>query len=250
MEAEGRRRLYQVGNRLHEDGHPEQARHVWQQLALASEFPETPATSDANPINLNRLRWKVVGSVLLTLICLYVILFTAFPRRDDPFFALLNAALTTSQPQSAWDEFWDTGRPSLGQHRYLQADEVWPLLEEMFETLLGQNDSQNQQQRKTGLEDWLERYRRLRGGAIRPTDYYVIAGRGLFNTRRFSEAVAVFQEGLRHAKIPEQRGSLFQEIGTTYYYQGYHLQPNGLAEYDLRMVQKSVDAYEQANRYT
>lgn len=249
MEAEGRKRLYQMGNRLHEDGHPEQARHVWQQLALTAEPPETPTPSNAKPLNLNHLRWKVVGSVLLTLICLYVILFTAFPRRADPFLALINA-LTASQPQSAWDEFWETGRPSLGQRRYSQADEVWPLLEEMFETLLGQNDSQNQQQRKSGLEDWLERYRRLRGGPMHPTDYYVITGRGLFNTRRFPEAVTVFQEGLLHAKTPEQRGSLFQEIGTTYYYQGYHLQPNGLAEYDLHMVQKSVDAYKQAIRYT
>ena len=243
-----RRRLYQVGNRLHEDGHPEQARQVWQQLALAPELPEAPATSTAPPINLKHLRWKIAGSALLTLICLYVILFTAFPRRDDPFLALINS-LNASQPRSVWEEFWDTGRPSLSQHRYLEADEVWPMLQEMFETLLGQN-SQDQQQRKSGLEEWLERYRKLRGGPMRPTDYYVITGRGLFNTRRFNEAIAVFQEGLRHTKTPEQRGSLFQEIGTTYYYQGYHLQPNGLAEYDLRMVQKSVDAYEQAIRHT
>jgi len=246
-QAEGRRRLYQVGNRLHEDGHPEQARQVWQQLALASEAPEPPE-APAAAVNLNRLRWKVVGASLLALVCFYVIVFTAFPRRDDPFLQLLNA-LTTSQPQSAWDAFWDTGRPSLSPRRHSQADEVWPMLEELFEQMLGQNPSQTQQ-RKTGLEDWLERYRQLRGGPIRPTDYYVITGRGLFNTRRFNEAIAVFQEGLRHAKTPEQRGSLFQEIGTTFYYQGYHLQPNGLAEYDLRMVQKSVDAYEQAIRYT
>ena len=45
-------------------------------------------------------------------------------------------------------------------------------------------------------------------------------------------------------------GELFRELGTSYYYQGYQLQADGLAKYDLRLVKNSVDSYLQAEKFT
>ena len=84
----------------------------------------------------------------------------------------------------------------------------------------------------------------------KPVNYYVLTGRGLFNSRQFDEAISTYQEGLHYAINSDQYGELLQELGTAYYYKGYRLQPDGLAEYNLPLVQNSIDSYLEAEKHT
>ena len=98
------------------------------------------------------------------------------------------------------------------------------------------------------FEKWLER-KKKNSGLQKPTNHYVLTGRGLFNVRKFDEAIATYQAGLNYAESPEHFGELFRELGTAYYYKGYQLQADGLAKYDLKLVNNSIESYLQAEKF-
>jgi len=76
-----------------------------------------------------------------------------------------------------------------------------------------------------------------------------LTGRGLFEAREFDEALTTLKEGIYYAESPEQIEHLYQDLGTVHYYKGYKLQPDGLAQYDLKDVRNSVESYENALRF-
>ncbi|NIP74384.1 MAG: hypothetical protein GWO16_15880, partial [Gammaproteobacteria bacterium] len=80
-------------------------------------------------------------------------------------------------------------------------------------------------------------------------DYNVVSGYGLSRMDDYAEAVRVFEAGIAKARRPEQLADLYQGLANAHYYQGYRLQPNGLADYDLYFVRKSTEAYEASVRY-
>ena len=82
-----------------------------------------------------------------------------------------------------------------------------------------------------------------------PTDYYALTARGLFAAREFESAISTLNDSLLYAETSAQLGKIYQDLGTIYYYKGYKLQPNGLAHYDLKDVQNSIESYETALLY-
>lgn len=243
--------LYRAGNQAHLRGDSSEAIEYWQQ---ASEHLQPPGTPEPQALPPLRLLRRIAVRAIAVILCFYVILFTLFPRQDDPFLMSLGG-MAAPQPEnrSFWDEFWDTGRPSHSTGRYLGTEDLWPLFRQSLEELMGNDSPEGRLSddfARRLLERWLEERWEMPGGMpLSETDYYALAGRGLSNAREFEEALQTFREGLYYAESSRQLGNLHQEIGTTYYYQGYHLQPNGLAEYDLQLVRKSVEAYEEASAY-
>ncbi len=243
-------RLYRQGNQALAAGKAEDAQRLWQASESAHSRPAVPEPPPPL-LNMKVVRFIAVRAVAV-ITCFYLILFAAFPRQDDPFLMMLGGG-PPGQERSAWDQFWDSGRPSHDMGRYLGTRDLWPSLRQSLEELLGQEDGQQQggNVAQQLLERWLRQSRDLPAGVpLREVDYYALAGRGLSTARQFDEAIATFQEGLMHAENARQLGNLHQEIGTSYYYQGYHLQPDGLADYDLQLVRKSAEAYEEASAYS
>ena len=94
------------------------------------------------------------------------------------------------------------------------------------------------------LQQLLRRQRHLQFSSG-PVTLRQALGRGFADSRSFDLAIAQLQQNLKEAKSSFEKSQIYEELGTVYYYQGYLLQPNGLAKYDLALVQKSVEAYEQ-----
>ncbi|HEX7926955.1 MAG TPA: tetratricopeptide repeat protein, partial [bacterium] len=76
-----------------------------------------------------------------------------------------------------------------------------------------------------------------------------IAGYGLSRMGDYNGAVAAFEKGLTMTKRPDQLGELYHGLANTHYYQGYKLQPDGLATYNLALVKKASEAYERSTEY-
>ena len=132
--------------------------------------------------------------------------------------------------------------------RRFGAEELWPLLKQKFINLFEKEKEVPTDELQEKLERWLELAQspHFRRG---PTDFYALTGRGLFEAREFDEALTTLKEGIYYAESPEQMEHLYQDLGTVHYYKGYKLQPDGLAQYDLKDVRNSVESYENALRF-
>ena len=248
--AEG---YYRLGNQLYDNHAPEQAKQAWERSTTLRIFPDSqrPARS------LHALLWKTVGSTMLILICLYCMIVLLFPRQFDLsemlLMSLQQQERESQEASSWWERFWTTGRPS-GQRYALEQGELWSILSRQMDEFLDLFSS-----RKEGpvtLEDhWIDilnrlRYPRISNQVIQgKSQYYYLVGRGMHNLRLHSDALDALQSGLNETDDPQELGLLHQEIATIYYFQGYKLQPDGLAKYDLSLVRRSIDSYQQALQY-
>jgi tetratricopeptide (TPR) repeat protein len=240
-----RKWLYHLGNLLHAAGRPFQASAIWREAGT----PQQVSSNKPSLVTLLRRWWPPMLVTIGVLAVFYTLLFTTFPRPFD-LLQFMQAMNNQQQNRSIWDSFWDTGRPSWrSSELYVQGDQLVPMIQDTIDKLLGKETSDKST--KDALAKWLQDYENeLYSEGLSDLNYHIIVAKGLFNSRAFEDATSILEQGLEEEESVTRRGQIYQELGTTYYYQGYELQPDGLAHYDLPLVRKSVEAYEQAAPYS
>jgi len=239
--------FYRLGNRFFNVNQKQAAELAWQKAVNLSGNREVAKPSEPISLNLKRLRLQTVGAILIVAVSFYVIIFALFEREPELF--QFTTIRYSAGELSFWDEWWDTGRPvKHSLSRRFGAEELWPLLKQKFINLFEKEKEVPTDELQEKLERWLELAQspHFRRG---PTDFYALTGRGLFEAREFDEALTTLKEGIYYAESPEQIEHLYQDLGTVHYYKGYKLQPDGLAQYDLKDVRNSVESYENALRF-
>ena len=239
--------FYRLGNRFFNVNQKQAAELAWQKAVNLSGNREVAKPSEPISLNLKRLRLQTVGAILIVAVSFYVIIFALFEREPELF--QFTTIRYSAGELSFWDEWWDTGRPvKHSLSRRFGAEELWPLLKQKFINLFEKEKEVPTDELQEKLERWLELAQspHFRRG---PTDFYALTGRGLFEAREFDEALTTLKEGIYYAESPEQMEHLYQDLGTVHYYKGYKLQPDGLAQYDLKDVRNSVESYENALRF-
>ena len=150
---------------------------------------------------------------------------------------------------SLWERWWDTGRPRSKEFssRY-GVEDLWPLINKTLENLFGEREKILNNNVKEKLKRWLElsQIPKFKDG---PTDNYALIARGLFEAREFDDALSTLNNSIKFAENSQELEKIYQDLGTVYYYRGYKLRPNGLANYDISDVKKSVQSYEMALKY-
>ena len=242
---------YRLGNLFFQYKDHEAAREAWQK---SKNLGRLVASSNQQIQYIPLALWQVIGASIFLILFLFSLVLLLFPREPDPMQMLMSMLRNQQgQQRSAWDEWWDSGRSQITKPYYGQMGDVAPFLRDQWNHFWKGEQEQTNDSRQALVEQELQKWmnRELSNGRVSrtPVDHYLIAGKGFFNLREFEKALNVFYEGLMHSQTPGKIGTFYQEIGTTYYYQGYVLQPDGLAKYDLPLVRKSVEAYEQAIRY-
>jgi len=243
---------YRLGNLLYEAGYKKEAERAWSSaanttVAHTAKKTEESTTSLVSPLASKKTLWKIVSTALISLASIYLIIFTLFPRQDDAM-QLMMQALNQNQNRSFWDKWWDKGRPSHRSPQTLTDTlDVWSIINRTLKEL---TDTPEKSRTAGGASSkalrWLQEYRSRPFDTQQPVDYYLLVGKGFLNAGKYDEAISIFQEGIGHASTKQHRGELYRQLGTTYYYGGYQLQANGLAQYDLQKVELSLKAYEQA----
>ena len=240
--------FYRLGNNFYSAEQNQAAEMAWGKSALLAEktleYSHPENNFSANPI---KIRWQTIGSSVLVIISLYVLVFTFFKR--DPELLKFSALSSSAGENSFWDDWWDTGRPvSRSMSQRVGSEGLWSMLQKSFQNIFDSKSEDLSEDVHEKLKRWLE----LSDSPTfeeGPTDYYALTARGLFEAREFDSALSILIDGLNYAKTTAQLGRIYQDIGTIYYYKGYKLQPNGLAFYDLKDVQKSIESYETALLY-
>ena len=240
--------FYRLGNLFFSSGQKQAAKRAWQKSYSLSDFNiEVPTRNVSVSHEDKKYYLKTITSVILFIVCMYVAIFTVFPR--EPEHSQLTTFRSSSGELSFWDEWWDTGRPVMrSMKQRLDPEQLWPMLKRTFQDLFGLQKKEISKNTLEKLKRWLELSQRPQFSKG-PTDYYALTGRGLFEAREFEDALSTLNDGLHHVESTEQLEKLYQDLGTVYYYKGYKLQPNGLALYDLDAVRKSVESYEMALRF-
>jgi len=241
-------RFYRLGNRFYSADQKLAAQLAWQKSAILANYSGKVAKLlDPFSQNLRKFLWQTLGAIVIVIVCLYVFVFTLFPREPEPF--QFTTFRSTSGELSFWDEWWNTGRPvTRSMRQRFGPEQLWPMLQRTLENLFGTQNDQLSEDIREKLKRWLELSRKPQVSKG-PTDYYALTGRGLFEAREFEDALSTLNDGLHYAESTEQLEQLYQDLGTVYYYKGYKLQPNGLAKYDLDAVKNSVESYKMALRY-
>ena len=241
------REHYLRGNRFFEAQAWLQALTEWRQASRLWR-PPSAAASRRRPL-FSQLR--AVLLLLLTVLLVYNAIYTLFPRAP-----LDMLALSAGQPdkRSWWERWLDTGRPSPMMPGRLGLRDWWYQLRQRW--LEGQRSAGHQHQDgvASGIpERWAELMRRYgRLGTIEnwDLDLPLISGNGLSRMGDYEAAVKVLQEAISETWDPARLGNLYQGLANVHYYRGYALQQDGLARYDLQLVAKAAEAYEQSVRYT
>jgi tetratricopeptide (TPR) repeat protein len=243
--ARAARAHYQRGNRFFDGRALERALQEWRQATvlwgLAARARKAGA---ARFVNL-----RAVLGLLLTVLLVYNLVFTLFPR--DP----VEMMVVTGNAMDArpwWERFLDTGRPRSGDSGRMGIREWW----QRFSRRLSEGGKGDARRRELGLPtlddhwaDLLRRYGRWGPFFSFDLDYSVVAGYGLSRLGDYERAVEVFSQGIERATRPERLADLYQGLANTHYYQGYRLQPDGLARYDMTLVRKATEAYEKSVHY-
>ena len=246
---------YRLGNLFYDAHAPERAKQAWEKSVVLRKV--SSSLQPALP-NFRSVLWKTVGLTILTVFSIYCLIVLLFPRQFDLMEMLMmsmqQAQMGEEQQEelSFWQKFWMTNRPSERQNA-LERDELWSVLDQHLKELMELFSSKEVPgSPEDQFVEWLNRYRYqqiLNRPLPGKAGYYQLVGRGFFNLRQYTKAIEVLKNGLKETIDPHVRGVLYQEIATIYYYQGYQLQPDGLAKYDLNMVRKSVEAYQYAQQY-
>tara|TARA_B100000579_G_C22715928_1_gene796896 strand:- start:61 stop:1131 length:1071 start_codon:yes stop_codon:yes gene_type:complete len=213
---------------------------------LEDSDPKKNNQKNYSPENHNKILWQAICSAILVIISIYLLIFNSFERKNEQTRFSENFS---SGENHFWDEWWDTGRPpSWSVDRSFEMEDLWPILEENLQKIFGKKNEEISKDVHEKLKYWLELSEKI-NLADGQSDSYALIARGLFETREFELALATLIESLAHAKLPAQKSKVFQDLGTVYYYRGYNLQPNGLAQYNLNDVKDSIKSYEEALIY-
>ena len=113
---------YRKGNLLYNQGEVSKAETSWENSTF--EVNSQTEQSSAEKSNSSPPYIRTIGAVLLTAVCFYAILFSLFPREPDAL-SLWMQSKQQQQNQSFWDEWWDTGRPTISFNRTPFGSEDW-----------------------------------------------------------------------------------------------------------------------------
>lgn len=234
---------YQRGNRFFDMKAWDQALDEWRRSTALWGLAKRTTRVMVRPF----VQLRAVLLLLLTVLLVYNVVFTLFPRNP---FDLVMLSGGPNDSRSWWERWLDTGRPQSDDGGRMDLREWWQHMKERWG---GEGDQMAGQGHRPGLdqrwEELLRRYGRwgpMSGGEV---NYYVIAGYGLSRMGEYDAAVSAFQKGLAKATQPAQLAELYQGLANTHYYQGYKLQPDGLATYNLALVKKATEAYERSTQY-
>lgn len=237
---------YQRGNRFYDQRAWDLALREWRRAAGLWQ-----AARDAGSGATRRfVGLRAVVAFLLTVLLVYNAIFTLFPR--DAFEMMMFGGGTPRQEDRSWlERFLDTGRPRLGDSERIGVREWWSRFRR---NLFGEGEEGREgDSRLVGRPAMDERWSRLlrRYGRWGPyynwqMDYSIVSGYGLSRLGDYERAVEVFRQALEEAESPEQRADLYQGLANAHYYQGYRLQQDGLAQYDLTYVRRATEAYERS----
>ena len=239
-------RHYGRGNRLYEAKAWELARLEWRNAAQLWH----PVREAGRELRNRLAGLRAVVALLATVIAIYYVIFTFFPR--DPF-ELLMAGIGFQDSRSWWEEFLDSGRPGAGDGHKMGIREWWDRFSDRFSWGGEDRLAQRERFRPSIDERWADLLRRYgRWGPLVWTDldFHIVAGYGLTTLGDFERAVEILQEGIATTSDELRLGELYQALATTYYFQGYQLQKDRLATYDLELVRLSAEAYEKSIRYS
>ena len=190
--------FYRLGNRFYSSGQKQAAELAWQKSRELTDITEE-FSSITVPDSRNQEKYylQTIGSVIFLIVCLYVFVFTLFPREPEPF--QFTTIRSTSGELSFWDEWWNTGRPvTRSMRQRFGPEQLWPMLKRTFENLFGTQNDELSEDIREKLKRWLELSRKpqLSKG---PNDHYDLTGRGLFEEREFEDALATWKDGLHDA---------------------------------------------------
>ena len=236
--------FYARGNRLFEKNALIQAADQWRQ-ADTIWHPAPPQKRVLLPF-LGKLR--VALGVTTTVLVIHFSLYLLFPR--DEFDLML---ATSGDPnRSWWEQFMDSGRPQPDDNHKMTIREWWDSLRREFGGQRNEQLADAEGTRQGVPERWAEllrRYGRLGDAFVWELDYGIISGHGLSRLGDYDGAIQVLEQGLEHADNPGKLADLHQGLANAHYYKGYHIQPNGLAQYDLAQVSLAAKAYEKSLAY-
>jgi tetratricopeptide (TPR) repeat protein len=237
---------YQRGNRFYDLATWDRALEEWRRAAGLWGL----ARATGRLVVPRLLHLRAVLGLLLTVVLVYVAVFTFFPR--DPFELFMLSGGGGFDNRSWWERFLDNGRPQAGDGHKMGIREWWERFRQNLEGGDGDQVAKGGRGRPGIDKRWEELLRRYgRWGPFYnfELDYNVIAGYGLSRMGDYTRAVEVFERGIGQAHRPEKLADLYQGLANAHYYEGYRLQPDGLARYDLYFVRKSTEAYEQSLRF-
>lgn len=190
------------------------------------------------------LHLRAALAVVFTVFLLHQALFVFFPR--DSFELTMLAERV--QSRNWWERWLDTGRSQLGEGHKITVREWWSRLKRRLE---GRGDGDKVASsgvvRRKVSERWAEllrRYGRWGPQVSWDLDYSVISGNGLSRLGDYPNAVRILEEGIRDVSDKNRLADLYQGLANAHYYQGYRLQADGTANYDLAQVKKAALAYE------
>lgn len=236
---------YRRGNRFFDARAWDMALEEWRRAAGMWQV----ARSTVGLVGRRLVNLRAALALLLTVGLIYTGIFAFFPRDPFELFMLTGSGLET---RPWWERFLDTGRVHEGGGHKMGVREWW----ERFRRRLRGEEERGVAVRGSGRRTIDERWEELlrRYGRWGPffnfeLDYNVVSGYGLSRLGDYNAAVEVFQRGIRATWRPEKLADLYQGLANAHYYQGYKLQPDGLARYDLYFVRKSMEAYEQSVGY-
>jgi tetratricopeptide (TPR) repeat protein len=221
----------------------DQALEEWRRSTALWNLAKRTGRAIARPF----IHLRAVVLLLLTVLLVYNAIYTLFPRNP---FELMMLSGGPADERSWWERWLDTGRPRGTEGERMELREWWERLRQRWSRGGGQ---QARRGSRPGLDErWeqlLRRYGRWGTAPVGELNYYVIAGYGLSRMGEYEAAVAAFEKGLEKTKEPSQLAELYQGLANTHYYQGYKLQPDGLATYNLALVRKATEAYERSTEY-
>ncbi|MEE3023086.1 MAG: hypothetical protein VX367_10900, partial [SAR324 cluster bacterium] len=105
---------YREGNFLYNQGEVSKAEISWEDSSLGENAQSEHLSGENSKSSPPYIR--TIGAVFLTAVCFYAILLSLFPREPDAL-SLWMQSQQQQQNRSFWDEWWDTGRPSISFNR-------------------------------------------------------------------------------------------------------------------------------------
>jgi tetratricopeptide (TPR) repeat protein len=234
---------YQRGNRFYDSAAWDRALHEFRNASRLWQL----ARVTGRLVGRRLMHLRAALALLATVALVYAAIFTFFPRNAFELFMLGGGPFDT---RSWWERFLDNGRPQPGDMHKMGIREWW---ERFRRGLEGGGQVAGRGQGRPGIdphwEELLRRYGRWGPFFNYELDYNIIAGYGLSRMGDYSRSVEMFQRGVDRTDQPERLADLYQGLANAHYYQGYRLQPDGLAKYDLYYVRKATEAYEKSVRY-
>ena len=237
---------YQRGNHFFDSKAWGAALKEWRRAAEIWRLASGPGRRMAARL----IHLRAVLVFLAIMILIYMMIFTIFPRSR---WEMILMAGGPQQNRAWWERYLDNGRPQPpGSGHKLGVREWWEGFKKRLQGQKSREIARSRGGRPKIDERWeklLRRYGRYGPFFSSDLDVNIISGYGLSGLGDYQNSVKVFEKGVENTSVPEKLADLYQGLANAHYYKGYVYQKDGLAKYDMKLVRKSLKAYEQALAY-